>query len=129
MGKQSVGFREVFSDAEYRRLWSATVVSELGDQLARVAVVILVYQRTSSAWLTALSYALTYLPAIMGGSLLAVLADRYPRRNVMISADLARAILVVLIAIPGMPLFALYALLFVVQSMESPARAAPMPFR
>ncbi|MET9343672.1 MFS transporter [Nonomuraea sp. NPDC003804] len=124
MGKRSVGFREVFSVAEFRRLWGATVISELGDQLARVAVVVLVYQRTSSAWLTALSYALTYLPAIMGGSLLAVLADRYPRRNVMVSADLARAILVILVAIPGMPLVALYVLLFAVQALESPARAA-----
>ncbi|MEU7899294.1 MFS transporter [Nonomuraea sp. NPDC049152] len=124
MGKQSVGFSDVFSVAEYRRLWGATVISELGDQLARVAVVTLVYQQTASAWLTALSYALSYLPAIMGGSLLAVLADRHPRRNVMISADLLRAILVVLIAVPEMPLFALYALLFAVQALESPARAA-----
>ncbi|MFD1930826.1 MULTISPECIES: MFS transporter [Nonomuraea] len=124
MEKRSPGFGEVFSVAEYRRLWSATVISELGDQLARVAVVMLVHQRTSSAWLTALSYALTYVPTIMGGSLLAALADRYPRRNVMISADLIRAILVVLIAIPGMPLGALYALLFAVQALESPARAA-----
>ncbi|MEU4324691.1 MFS transporter [Nonomuraea dietziae] len=121
---QSVGFRDVFAVAEYRRLWSATVISELGDQLARVAVVILVYQRTFSAWLTALSYAISYLPAIMGGSLLAVLADRYPRRNVMVSADLLRAILVLLLAIPAMPLVVLYLLLFAVQALESPARAA-----
>lgn len=124
MEMRSPGFGEVFSVAEYRRLWSATVISELGDQLARVAVVMLVHQQTSSAWLTALSYALTYVPTIMGGSLLATLADRYPRRNVMISADLIRAILVALIAIPGVPLWALYALLFAVQALESPARAA-----
>lgn len=40
---EPVRFREVFNVPEYRRLWGATVVSELGDQPARVAVVVLVF--------------------------------------------------------------------------------------
>ena len=41
----------------------------------------LVYGRTHSAFLTALAYALTYLPPIAGGPLLSGLADLFPRRH------------------------------------------------
>lgn len=117
-------FRDVFAVPEYRLLWSSTVVSEFGDQLARVAVVVLVFRRTGSPGLTALSYALTYLPAIVGGPLLSGLADRRPRRTVMVGADVLRALLVTAIAVPALPLPVLYVLLFLVQMLEPPARAA-----
>ncbi|MGM1060625.1 MFS transporter [Saccharothrix sp. Mg75] len=54
----------------------------------------------AAAW-SALAYALTFLPALFGGLLLAGLADRYPRRTVMIVADLVRAAVVVFMACPG----------------------------
>ncbi len=40
------------------------MLSYTGDQFAQVAIAILVYGRTRSAFLTALAYALTYLPPI-----------------------------------------------------------------
>lgn len=95
---------QVFALREFRALWSAEVVSILGDQLARVAFSVLVYDRTSSAALSATVYALTFLPALLGGALLGWVADRYPRRRVMIGSDLARAALVAPTAWPGLPL-------------------------
>ena len=59
-------YREVFAVGEFRALWSAQVLSYTGDQFAQVAIAILVYGRTHSAFLTALAYALTYLPPIAG---------------------------------------------------------------
>jgi predicted MFS family arabinose efflux permease len=114
----------VFRYPEFRALWLAGVQSVAGDQLARVALSILVFERTDSTALTALTYALTYLPDLVGGLLLAGLADRYPRRRVMVICDLARAGLVAIMALPGVPLPVLALLLLAVQLYAPPFAAA-----
>jgi MFS family permease len=121
--EKAATFRDVFRDAEFRAVWAADLLSVAGDQVTRVALSVLVYQRTHSAALTALTYALTFLPAL-AGPLLAGLADRYSRRNVMIVTNTARALLVAVMAIPDIPLPPLYALLIVVQLMAAPHDAA-----
>jgi MFS family permease len=129
-GEQPATFGEVFAVGEFRALFTAQVLSIAGDQLARVALAFLVFDRTGSAALTALTYALTFLPDLIGGPLLSGLADRYRRRELMVIADLARAALVGLMAIPGMHIAALAALLVAVQLLASPfnaARAAVLP--
>jgi hypothetical protein len=83
-------------------LYLAESQSIIGDQLARVALSILVFRRTNSAPLTALTYATTYLPAILGGLVLAGIDNRLPRRLIMIGCDLARAGLFAAVAIPGL---------------------------
>jgi MFS family permease len=106
------------------------VLSFAGDQFAQVAIAILVYRRTHSAFLTALAYALTYLPPIAGGPLLSGLADLIPRRRVMIACDVLRIGTVGLMAIPGMPFAALCTLLFCTVLAGAPfssARAALLP--
>jgi len=123
-------YREVFAVGEFRALWSAQVLSYAGDQFAQVAIVILVYGRTHSAFLTALAYALTYLPPIAGGPLLSGLADLFPRRRVMIVCDVLRVGTVGLMAIPGIPFAALCVLLFCTVLTGVPfssARTALMP--
>jgi len=123
-------YREVFAIGEFRALWSAQVLSYAGDQFAQVAIAILVYGRTHSAFLTALAYALTYLPPIAGGPLLSGLADLFPRRRVMIGCDLWRMATVGVMAIPGLPFGALCALLFCTVLVGAPfssARTALMP--
>src|SRR5664279_2468878 len=97
-------FGAVCAVGEFRVLWLADVLSLLGDQLARVALAVLVFGRTGSALLTGLVYALSFLPALVGGPLLAGLADRLPRRRLMVSCDLARGLVVAVMAAPGAPL-------------------------
>lgn len=111
-------------------MWLAQLVSLVGDQLARVALAVLVFDRTGSPLLTGLVYALTFLPWLIGGPVLAGLADRYPRRRVMLATDLARAALVGLMAIPGVPLAVLCGLLIAAVAFNAPfsaARAALLP--
>jgi MFS family permease len=106
------------------------VLSVAGDQLARVALTILVFNETHSALLAAVTFAVSIVPTFLGGLLLSGLADRFPRRTVMIACDLARAGLVVVMAVPGMPLAVLVCLLFVVTLIGAPftsARAALYP--
>jgi hypothetical protein len=113
----------VFAVVGFRALFAAHLTSIVGDQLARVALAILVYDRTRSASATALTYALTFLPSLAGG-LLAGIADRHDRRAVMIGADLSRAALLVVMAVPGLPLPVVAGLLVVVQLLAGPAGAA-----
>ena len=123
-------FRDVFAIREFRALWLAQILSVAGDQLARVALTVLVFNRTQSALLTATTYAVSYLPPILGGFALAGLADRFPRRPVMVVSDVARAALVAIMAVPFVPLWTMIVLLFTVTLLESPfkaARAATFP--
>jgi MFS family permease len=122
-------FRDVFADGEFRAIWLAEFASIAGDQLARVALTVVVFQRTGSPLLTALTYALTYLPWLVGGLFLSDLADRFPRRTVMITTDVARMLLVAAMAAPGMPLWGMVLLLFVVASLNAPFQGARSALR
>jgi len=123
-------FREVFGFAEFRALWAAQLLSVIGDQLARVALTVLVYDRTRSPLLAAVTFTASLVPNFFGGILLSGLADRLPRREVMIGADLVSGLLVAVMAAPGVPLALLIVLLAVVTmvgALFQAARAANMP--
>jgi predicted MFS family arabinose efflux permease len=123
-------FRDVFAVSEFRALWLAQVLSVAGDQLARVALTWLVFERTRSSLLAALTFVVSIVPTFVGGLTLSGLADRHPRRRVMIFCDIIRAVLVAIMAIPGMPLAVLVGLLFLVTMAGAPftsARAALYP--
>jgi MFS family permease len=114
----------VFAVGEFRALWLAQLLSVAGDQLARVAMTVLVYDRTHSPLLTAVTYALTFLPWLIGGLVLSGLGDGRPRRQVMVACDAARALLVVLMALPDMSVWVMAGLLFVVTLLDSPFKSA-----
>ena len=116
--------------SEFRALWLAQVLSVGGDQLARVALTIRVFSRTHSALLAALTFAASVVPVFVGALTLSGLADRFPRREVMVACDLLRAVLVAVMAVPGVPLAVLVCLLVVVTAVGAPftaARAALYP--
>jgi MFS family permease len=129
-------FRDVFADREFCAIWFAQLLSVAGDQLARVAMTVLVYDRTHSALWTAVTYAASFVPWLIGGVALSGLADRLPRREVMVTCDLARMVLVCAMALisaeaaPVLALWIMVGLLFVVTLLDSPfksARSAMMP--
>ncbi|RSM72493.1 MFS transporter [Amycolatopsis sp. WAC 01375] len=123
MPARAASFRSVFAVAGFRRIWLAHLLSVAGDQLARVALTVLVFDRTSSAGWASAAYALTFVPDLLGGALGGI-ADRFSRRTVMVVTDVGRAVLIALMAVPGLPLPAAAALLFVVQLMAGPFHAA-----
>lgn len=121
---QRPSFSAVLAIREFRAVWIAEALSQAGDQLARVALSVLVFERTGSATLTALTYALTLVPALVGGIVFSGLGDRYPRREVMVLADVARALLVGLAAVPHMPLAVLCGLIATMTLLSGPFTAA-----
>jgi MFS family permease len=118
------GTWSAFAVRGFRVVWLAGLLSVAGDQLARVALAILVFERTGSAGLSAATYALSMLPALVSGALLSWLADRFPRRRVLVVCDVVRALLVAVMAVPAVPLPLMAALLVLVQLAEAPFSAA-----
>jgi len=118
------GFGGVFGVREFRVLWGSVVLSATGDRLALVAVAVLVYGRTRSPLLAAAAFAAGYLPWLAGGVFLARLADRWPRRAVMVGCDGVRAVLVAAMIVPGVPLGVLIGLLFAATLFSPPFEAA-----
>ncbi len=122
--RDRVTYADIFSVREFRALFTSKALSTIGDYIARAALVIAVFSETGSTALMGITFALTTLPDLIGGPVLAGLADRYPRRVVMVVTDLGRALLLLAMAIPGMPLGALWALLFVVRLVDAPFNSA-----
>lgn len=95
----------------YRRVWGAQVLSDLGDYGGKVALSMLVFSQTRSAALATLTFAVTFVPWLGPGQVLSALCDRYPRRSVLVTCDLVRAVLYLGLCLP-MPLPALWVLAF-----------------
>lgn len=117
-------FRSILGNREYRYLLSANVFSWIGDYLSRAAVTVLVLQSSGSVALSAASFALSYLPWLVGGPLLATIAERLPFRSTMVVCDLLRMLLIGLVALPGMPLWGMFALLLGTAMANPPFQAA-----
>ncbi len=83
----------------FRMLWAAQLVSEIGDWLYSVAIYSLLLELTGSAKAVATAIVLQVLPQFFIAPLAGVINDRLSRRKVMIFADIGRA-LVVLAMLP-----------------------------
>ena len=97
-----------------RLLWTAQIVSEMGDWFYSVAIFSFLLELTGSAQMVALAFLMQVLPQVFMAPMAGVINDRISRRKVMMFADWARAVIVlsmILVRTRGMlPL--LYILLF-----------------
>src|SRR3954451_15405852 len=78
---------------DFRLLWFAQVLSEVGDWAGRLALAVIVAEKTNSTFLTALVTTASVLPYIGIGQLTATSANRFPRRRVILVSDIGRAAL------------------------------------
>ena len=79
----------------YRLLFIGQSLSQLGDWMNRVALLVLAYRLTGSAIAVALLQLATLLPRVLVSPFGGVFADRYRKRLLMIVLDLLRAVLAV----------------------------------
>ena len=116
----------------FRRLWMAQIVSEIGDWFYTLAIYNLLLQFTGQARSVALALVLQVLPQTLFGPIAGVVNDRIRRKRVMITADLVRAVIVLamLLVRSRSTLWLVYPLLVlesVMWAFFEPARTAVIP--
>ena len=114
---------------EFRLLWLAQLGSDLGDWIGRVALSILIFERTGSAVTTALVTTVSVLPYIGLGPILTSKLSRFHRRSVLVGSDLGRAVLFALLAV-SLPVPVLLVITFLAGCLSPPfeaVRSAAVP--
>jgi MFS family permease len=86
--------RLLSGNRNFRRLWSAQVVSEIGDWFYTLAIYNLLLQLTGRAGSVALALVLQVLPQTLIGPTAGVVNDRLRRKQVMIASDIGRTLIV-----------------------------------
>ncbi len=121
------------ANRNFRLLWVAQVVSELGDWFYSLAVYRLLLELTNEkAQSVALAVVLQVLPQALAAPMAGVISDRISRRRIMIGADIARFFIVLgMLAVrtPGI-VWLVYPLLLletVGAAFFEPARSAVVP--
>ena len=122
----------VRTNANFRRLWTAQVISETGDWFYMVSLYAMLLEFTGRAESLGIAFVLQVLPQALTGPFAGVVNDRVSRRRVMIGTDLARAVIigcVLFVRTPQM-VWLIYPLLFletVMWGLFEPARTAVIP--
>jgi len=128
----SAYWRLVQGNKNFRLLWLAQIVSELGDWLYSIAIYSLLLERTGSAKSVATAVVLQVLPQFFIAPAAGVLNDRMSRKRVMILADVVRVgiVLGMLFVLRAEMIWPVYVLLFAETMMWAffePARASVIP--
>ncbi|MGJ0152737.1 MFS transporter [Streptomyces sp. CH8.1] len=106
----SAAYRTVFRTPEFPAVFAAHLMSVLGLVVAEISLSVLVYRLTGSPLMSALTFALGFLPYALGGTLLAGIADRLPARRVLVTCDLVCAACAAAMVLPATPVAALLVL-------------------
>ncbi|WP_420035592.1 MFS transporter [Streptomyces sp. cg28] len=104
------GYLRLFRVPEFRAVFLAHAASLFGVVVAEISLSVLVYRLSGSPLLSALTFAVGFLPYAVGGTLLAGIADRWAPRRVLVGCDLLCAACAALMALPVTPVAALLAL-------------------
>ena len=86
--------RLVRGNRNFRRLWTAQIVSEIGDWFYTLAIYNLLLQLTGRAGSVALAMVLQVLPQTLIGPTAGVINDRLRRKQIMIATDVGRMLIV-----------------------------------
>lgn len=116
-------------------LWLVTITTTLALELFTVTILVSIFEQTASTLQAAGTMVARTLPAFLLGSVAGVLVDRFPRKNVLISMDVVRLLLIgvaiVLLGADGnVPVLSAYAIMAGLSAatvFHQPARLALIP--
>jgi len=116
----------------FRRLWMAQIVSEIGDWFYTLSIYTLLLQLTGRPSSVALALVLQVLPQTLVGPTAGVINDRLRRKHVMIAADLVRFVIVLamLLVRSRSTVWLVYPLLLgetIMAAFFEPARSSVLP--
>jgi MFS family permease len=84
-----------------RAFLAASFQSSIGNAIGYIALLLVAYDLTRSAWAVSAVLLAEFVPAIALGPLFGALADRLPRRRLVVAADLLRCAAFVALAFAG----------------------------
>ncbi|GHF44068.1 MFS family permease [Deinococcus metalli] len=122
----------LLSERSFLALWTGQVVSQVGDRALSLALGYFAYRVTGSVTATALLALASYLPGLLFGSFAGVLADRWPRRRVLLVSQVLQGGVMLLLLLAERPgwLWVAYAVTFAELTLSLvalPAGAALLP--
>lgn len=125
---------ELLKTRDFGLLFAGQTISQIGDSLNKVALLWFVYELTGSALKMTMIGLLQTLPPLVMGPLIGVYLDRFRKKPVMITVDVLRTVLILLIPLlymaEALTLERLYILVFanaIVSTVFGPALASAVP--
>src|ERR687885_199975 len=86
-------YGRVIASPSYFPLWLGQLVSNFGDTLHYIALVVLIFQLTGQGIAVAALVAAEILPVLALAPIAGMVIDRFSRKRVLVGADLFRAVL------------------------------------
>tara|TARA_B100000459_G_scaffold146992_1_gene114753 strand:+ start:40 stop:1281 length:1242 start_codon:yes stop_codon:yes gene_type:complete len=91
---KNIGYWELIkTNSKYRRLWSASVISMLGEWFNTIALFLLIFKYTESEFLLGILFTVRMLCFAFLQPISGVLADRYDRKKIMLWANILQVFL------------------------------------
>lgn len=119
-------------EKQYRKLFLAGVVNGIGDRFSSVAVLAMLLQVTGSGFAVGMTLAIRLIPYVFFGPLGGWLADRFPRKVILVTTDLVRIVIALsfLLVQSKEDLWIVYVSSFILAAGEAiyaPARKSAIP--
>lgn len=129
------GHRRLFRNSSFALLWSGQSVSYFGDAFFNLAVMWVVWSETQSTLQTAIIQAVWHIPDVIFAPLAGVLADRWDRKAIMVTTNIAAAavvgaVVLVIVVVGHLPPVVAFVAIFKLNGLTTfmnPARASIMP--
>ncbi|MGH3880639.1 MAG: MFS transporter [Actinophytocola sp.] len=99
-------FRQVLAEPVFRVLFWCRALAIGADTLRTVALSVLVFDRTGSAFLGALTFGISFLPQVLGGLAIGALPDLVRPRPLLSGGYLLEAVGAAVLALAGLPVWA-----------------------
>lgn len=123
------GYSRLIRNQRYFPLWLGQLISNLGDTLHYIALVVWVYQRTGSSLAVAGTVFFEVVPVVLLAPVAGVVIDRFPRKAVLVISDMVRAVLVLalLLTTEQWQVYTIVFLLTAANTFFNPAVSATLP--
>jgi len=130
--EKTFGLKDLLKIRDFRQLWFGQIVSDLGDSMTNLALLLLVNHLTGSTAALATMAIMLALPSLTFGLFAGVIVDRVDRKRIMIISDMLRGVFVLGFMLVDGPekIWVLYSIGFIQASVATffnPARGALIP--
>ncbi len=92
--ERPAGLRDLLRNRNFRFLWTGQAISDFGDSLTNLALLITINQLTGSTAALATMLIVLTIPQVTFGLVAGVYVDRWDRKRIMIVSDFLRGLLV-----------------------------------